>query len=403
MLLWGGQVVSVLGSSIAGLVMPLLILSLTGSPAAAGLAGMFATIPYVLLSLPAGAMVDRWNRKRVMVLCDLGRAVAFASIPVALFFNALTIWQIYAVALVEGTLFVFFNIAEVAALPRVVPKAQLGDATAQNMATFGAAGLVGPGLGGFLYKSVGQMVPFVVDAVSYLVSAISLLLIKTRFQEERTRTPRNLRAEIREGLAWMWNERLVRLTSFLSGGMNLVGAGSFLIVILLAKEMGADEAATGVIFSVAAVGGIVGAALGGRIHRRFAIGHIITATTWSMVLAFPLYAFAPNVWVLGLISAVTFFTVPVYSVAVLSYRLALIPDALQGRVNSAVRLVAFGFQPLGSTLAGFLLENIGSVPTVWVFSAIMLLLGLLVVSNPTLRGARVDVEKSGQQEAVPST
>jgi MFS family permease len=364
---------------------------------------MFATIPYVLLSLPAGAMVDRWNRKRVMVLCDLGRAVAFATIPVALLFNALTIWQIYAVALIEGTLFVFFNIAEVAALPRVVPKAQLGDATAQNMATFGAAGLIGPGLGGFLYKSVGQMVPFVLDALSYLVSAISLLLIKTRFQEERTRTPRNLRAEIREGLAWMWNERLVRLTSFLSGGMNLVGAGSFLIVILLAKEMGADEAATGVIFSVAAVGGIIGAALGGRIHRRFAIGHIITATTWSMVLAFPLYAFAPNVWVLGVISAVTFFTVPVYSVAVLSYRLALIPDALQGRVNSAVRLVAFGFQPLGSTLAGFLLENIGSAPTVWVFSAIMLLLGLLVVFTPTLRGAKVEVEKSVQPEAAPST
>jgi MFS family permease len=399
MLLWSGQVVSVLGSSIAGLVMPLLILSLTGSPAAAGVAGMLATIPYVLLSLPAGAMVDRWDRKRVMVLCDLGRAAAFASVPVAMFLNALTIWQIYALALVEGTLFVFFNIAEVAALPRVVPKKQMGDATAQNMATFGAAGLVGPGLGGFLYQSVGRMVPFIVDAVSYLVSALSLILIKARFQEERKRSTRNLRGEIGEGLAWMWNEPLVRLTSFLSGGLNLIGAGSFLIVILLAKEMGADEASTGAIFSVAAIGGIVGAALGGRIHRRFAIGKIIMATTWTTVLAFPLYAFAPNVWVLGIISGITFFTVPVYSVAVLSYRLVLIPDALQGRVNSAVRLLAFGFQPLGSALAGLLLENIGSVPTVWVFSAITLSLGLIVAFTPTLRNARVEVEEVRPQEA----
>jgi MFS family permease len=400
MLLWSGQVVSVLGSSIAGLVMPLLILSLTGSPAVAGIAGMLATIPYVLLSLPAGAMVDRWDRKRVMVLCDLGRAVAFASVPVALFLNVLTIWQIYAVALVEGTLYVFFNIAEVAALPRVVPKKQMGDATAQNMATFGAAGLVGPALGGFLYQSVGRMVPFIVDAVSYLISALSLILIKAQFQEERKRSTRNLRREIGEGLAWMWNEPLVRLTSFLSGGLNVIGTGSVLILIVLAQEMGADEASVGAIFSMAAVGGIVGAALGGRIQRRFAIGKIIMAITWTRVLAVPLYAFAPNVWVLGIIYGIIVFTMPVYSVVVLSYRLVLIPDALQGRVNSAVRLLVFGFQPLGSALAGLLLENIGSVPTVWVFSAITLGLGLTVALTPTLRNACVEVEGVRAQEVA---
>src|SRR5687767_4847689 len=142
MLLWGGQVVSVLGSSISSIVVPLLILAITNSPAAAGIAGALGAIPYVLFSLPVGALIDRWDRKKVMVLCDLGRSIAFASIPIAMWLDVLTIWQLYVVAFVEGTLFVFFNIAEVAALPRVVPKEQLGDATAQNMSTFGVAGMI---------------------------------------------------------------------------------------------------------------------------------------------------------------------------------------------------------------------------------------------------------------------
>jgi predicted MFS family arabinose efflux permease len=382
MLLWSGQVVSVLGSSVSSIIVPLLILALTNSPAAAGIGGALTAIPYVLFSLPAGALIDRWDRKKVMVLCDLGRSIAFASIPIAMWFDVITIWQLYVVAFVEGTLFVFFNIAEVAALPRVVPKEQLGDATAQNMSTFGVAGMIGPGLGGFLFQSVGRAVPFVLDAFSYLASALSLLFIKTNFQGERAPAERRLRAEIMEGLRWAWNEPLVRVTSFISGGMNLTWAASVLIIIVLAKQMGAGEAAIGTIFSIGSVGGIVGAALGGRINRRFTIGQIVVGTTWVNVLLFPVYALAPNIITLGLISAVLYTVLPIYSVAVLSYRLALIPDALQGRVNSAVRLVAFGGIPLGSTLGGFLLEQIGAVNSIWVFSAFLLALGIIVLLKP---------------------
>src|SRR5688572_20108574 len=183
MLLWSGQVVSVLGSTMSGIAFPLIILALTGGNyAAAGVAGMLSTIPYVILSLPVGALVDRWDRKRVMVTTDLIRSVVFFSIPLAMLMGWLTVWQVYAVALIEGTMYVFFNIAEVAALPRVVPKEQLGDANAQNMATFGVTGLIGPGLAGFLYQNVGRAIPFLVDAVSYLASAVSLLFIRAGFQ-----------------------------------------------------------------------------------------------------------------------------------------------------------------------------------------------------------------------------
>src|SRR3954447_25923055 len=199
MLLWGGQVISTLGSAISGIVFPLLILALTDSPAAAGVAGALAMIPYVLFSLPAGALIDRWDRKRVMILCDAGRALSLASVPLTMTFGVLTVWQLYINAFIEGTLFVFFNIAEVAALPRVVAKEQLPAATAQNESAFATAGLIGPTIGGFLFQSVGRAAPFVIDTISYVVSVVSLFAIKTAFQTERAPAQRNLRAEIVEG------------------------------------------------------------------------------------------------------------------------------------------------------------------------------------------------------------
>ena len=166
MLLWSGQLISTLGTSASTLVYPLLILAMTNSPAAAGLGSAFGSIPYIIFSLPVGALMDRWNRKRVMILCDIGRALTLASIPVAMLFGVLTIWQIYAAALIEGSLFVFFNIAEVAALPRVVEKQQLPAAAAQNEAGFGVAAIAGPSIGTFLYQAVSQGAPFIADAVS---------------------------------------------------------------------------------------------------------------------------------------------------------------------------------------------------------------------------------------------
>jgi MFS family permease len=151
MLLWSGQVVSSMGTQVSQLAFPLLILFLTHSPALAGLLGALRALPYLIFSLPAGALIDRWDRKRVMMLCDSGRGICMASIPAAYIIGRLTIVQLFLVSLVEGTLFVFFNIAEVACLPRVVTKEQLPAANAQNLATDGITALAGPPLGGALY------------------------------------------------------------------------------------------------------------------------------------------------------------------------------------------------------------------------------------------------------------
>src|SRR6266481_9307618 len=132
MLLWSGQAVSLTGTVISQTAFPLLVWDLTHSAAQVGLVGGLGTLPYVFLSLLAGALIDRWNRKRVMILCDTGRALNLGSIPLALALGRLTIVQLYIVSLVEGTLFTFFNLAETACLPQVVLKEQLPTAVAQS-------------------------------------------------------------------------------------------------------------------------------------------------------------------------------------------------------------------------------------------------------------------------------
>ena len=389
MLLWSGQSISSLGGAISGIVFPLLVLALSHSPAAAGLAAAMFSLPYLIFSLPVGALIDRWDRKRVMILCDTGRALSVASVPIALAFNALTVWQLYLNAFIEGTLFVFFNIAEVAALARVVPKTQLPAASAQNGISESAAGLIGPSLGGALYSALGAAVPFVFDAVSYGVSVISLALIKTRFQETRSvsATRRNLRAEVAEGVRWVWRNPLIRFMALLTGAMNFANAASFLLIIVLAQRLGADATAIGTILSIGSVGGLVGSLVGGQVQKRFRLGQVIPVVVWAFGLLLPLYAFAPHVLVLGVITALWMFINPIYNVVQFSYRVALIPDALQGRVNSSFRLIAFGFQPLGASLAGILIEAVGPQATILGFAAWVLLWAVLATLNPNLRHA----------------
>lgn len=361
MLLWSGQLVSTLGTGISGLAFPLLVIFLTGSFAQAGIAAALNSLPYMIFSLPFGALIDRWNRKLVMILCDAGRAILLGSIPVALYFNVLTIWQIYVVALLQGILFVLFDIAEVAALSRVVPKEQLPAATGQNQATFGLAFLFAPPLGGLLY-TIQRMLPFTADAVSYVVSVISLGFIKTKFQGERASgQQRNLWKEIGEGIRWLWSRPLIRYMAFLTGILNLTSAGFPLIIIRIATLQGGSAFIIGLIITIGSVGAILGSIIGGFIQKRFTFAQVIIATVWIQTLAWPFLAFAPNAVALGLVSAVIFVVAPIYNIVQFSYRIALIPDALQGRVNSVFRLLAFGFQPLGAALTGVLLDQAGPV------------------------------------------
>jgi predicted MFS family arabinose efflux permease len=386
LLLFGGQLVSAIGSQVSQLAFPLLILAITGSPAQAGFLGAMRGLAYVLLGLPAGAYVDRWNRKTVMILSDTGRAVALGSIPVALALGRLTLVQLYLVTFVEGMLFIFFGLAETAALKRIVRREQLPAAVSLNEGTYSLSGLLGPSVGGALY-GFGRAFPFVADAVSYAVSALSVFFIRMEFQEERTEEQRHIREEIKEGLRWLWHQPTIRFLCWVNGGVNLLYGGWTLLLISLAQRHGASAAAIGLIFATGGVGTLLGTAFAAPVQRRFTVGTIMVWIAWLFVITWVPYAWAPNILWLGIVNAVGFLFVPIYVTTHFSYRLVLIPDALQGRVNSVFRLVTFGAQMIGFALMGVSLQQFGPVTTVYIGAIPATLLAVLTMINPQVRHA----------------
>lgn len=386
MLLWSGQALSLLGTEASQLAFPLLILALTGSPAQAGIASALRAFAYLLFSLPAGAIVDRWDRRHLMIVCDSGRALVLGSIPLAFLLGHLTIIQLYLVSLIEGMLFVFFDLAAAACLPRLVLKEQLPSATAQDEVMRNTAFLVGPPLGGLLYQ-VGHVLPFLADALSYVWSTWLLLLIKTPFQQERTATPRKLHAEILEGLSWLWHQPLIHTMVILGSGFNFVFAGQTLIVIILARQQHVLPVFIGLIFTIAGGGGIVGALCGPFLQRRLSFGQGIIGACWMYALLWALYAIGPNVVVLCAVTTGFFLVSPIYDVVQFSYSLALVPDALQGRVRSASRMVMYTLIALGQALTGIMLQHFGPLPTVLLFWIGILTLAVLATVSRHIRHA----------------
>lgn len=381
MLLWSGQAFSSLGTTVTQTAYPLLVWDLSHSAALVGLVGGLGTLPYIFLSLIVGALIDRWDRKRLMIVCDTGRAINLASVLVVMWLGRLTVAQICANTLIEGTFYVFFNLAEVSCLPQVVSKEQIPLATSQNEATTGTTVLVGPALGGALY-TLSQFVPFLADAISYVISVITLSFIRVPFQRKRQEgQQRKLLAEIREGLVWLWHQPLIRYIAFLTGGCNFIGAGLLPVLLVLVKQQHGSSLAYGTILTIGGVGAIIGSLLGAPIQKRYRFGPVIICLIWFEALCFPLYAIAPNPLLLGVISACLFVAGPIYNVVQFSYRISLIPDELQGRVNSVFRLLAFGFQPFGFALTGLLIQWFQVVPAILFLSACALLLAILTSVN----------------------
>lgn len=387
LILWAGQAISVAGSQVSLFALPLLILVVTKSPGVAGIVAALRTLPYVVLGLVAGALVDRWNRKRAMILCDTGRAIALASIPLAYWTGHLSVVQIGAVSLIEGTLMVPYSLSSTAALPRVVGTEQLPLAMSQNEATFQMAGLLGPSVGGLLF-AVSRVFPFAADALSYAASVISLLFVRREFQGERPPAQRSIWGDIWEGLGWLWREPIVRAMAFLSAIAWVVLATLNLVVIVLARDQHVPSWGIGLIVGLGGVGGILGAVAAAPIQHRFRFGPIIIACSWAWAGLWPLYAVAPNGVVLGMISAGLSFIFPLYNVTQMSYRVAIIPDVLQGRVNSAFRLIAFSGQPVGLAVGGVLMQSVGPQRAVLIMTIAPVVMALSATLSASIRNAR---------------
>ena len=351
---------STIGTQISQLAFPPLVLALTFSPAQASLVAALRSLPFAVLCLPAGALVDRWDRRKVMLLYDTGRVLVLGSIPVALWLGHLSVLQLSLVALIEGTLFAFFSLAEAACLPRVVSQEHLSAAVAQNEAISSISWLLGPLLGGLLY-GLGRAVPFLLDALSYICSVVGLLFMHTRFQEERAQTPRRIWKEIGEGLIWLWSTPLLRFLALLSWGLVTPVYGYALILIVLAQGLHATSLVIGAIFASIGIGSIAGSFLATPLQKRFPFGSLTIWSAWVWAVSWLAFALAPNPLILGVAVALSFIIAPIFDATQLSYRLIVTPDHLQGRINSIFRLVTLGSQPLGVLITGVLIQWIGPV------------------------------------------
>jgi hypothetical protein len=396
LLLWLGQAVSAIGGEVSSLAVPLLVLALTRSPQQAGIVAATGALPPLLLSLPAGVLVDRLDRKRLMIACDVLRAVNLAGIPVALALGRFTLAQLYLFAVVEGACAAIFNLANIVCIQRVVPREQLPDAIARREASEGAVRLLGPSLGGVLFL-LGRAVPFVVDAASYTASIGSLLLIRTPFQGQRSASTRQrLRDEVGQAMVWLWHQPLLRFMSLVYGGFALFFAGGELCIILLAQRRGASPVVIGLIFALGGVGGILGALAGPTIRRRVPFGRLLPLLHWGYALLWPLYVVMPAPLLMGVVEAVFLANDQVYDIVWPSYRIALIPDALQGRVTSVYRLLVYALKPLGLALTGLLCQRIGPDRTMLCWGACIIALAAVVTLNPHVRHARPIAEVAAE-------
>lgn len=375
-----------LGTRVTGVAYPLLVLALTHSPAKAGIVGFAQSLPFMLFYLPAGALVDRWNRKRVMLVSEAVRALALGSIGIAIAFGSVTVAQLIAVAFVEGSCFVFFRLSESSALPQIVPREQLPTAIAQNQAREQGADLAGLPLGGVLF-GVSRMLPFVFDAVSYAVSFVSLLFIRPAFQEEREPRSTRLLADIKEGVSWLWSQTFLRVSVLLVTVTNFVFSAVYLALIVRAKDLGASPSLIGGMLAFGGVGALVGSLAAPTIQRRVHPKLVVMGSLWLWAVTAPVLAAVPNAVAIGAVWGVTTIAGPVFNVSLASYRYALVPDRLLARVQSAALVVAWGAIPLGQLTAGLLLSSTGAVTTILSLAGLNVVAALLATGARSIRNA----------------
>ncbi|WP_207229322.1 MFS transporter [Ktedonosporobacter rubrisoli] len=361
LLLWSGQIVSTIGTNMSALALPLLVLALTHSPAQAGLVAALQMLPYLLFSLPVGALIDRWDRKAIMIRCDAVRWLALGSVPLAFFLGHLSVAQLYIIAVIEGTANVLFGLAQISALPRVVKPAQIPQAYALDQVTEYISTLLGPNLSTLLISLarstvLGAILAYLVDSISYLISVISLRFIRVPFQNERKQEKIHLWQDIMEGLRFLWQQPILRIMVLLTMSVNFLSVPVKLaIIVLVQNRLHLDALMLGIIISADGIGGLVGGFLAPWVKRHLRFGQIIIGSVivWSLATLLCTLATSAPLLIIGrgLVGLIW----PLYAVALVSYRLSITPDELQGRVNSSFRVLTYGIEAIGSALGGLLL------------------------------------------------
>jgi MFS family permease len=380
-----GQLLSNAGTQSTTIAYPLLVLAITHSPAKAGVVSFARALPVVLFALPAGLAADRWSRKRLMIAADVVRVLAMAGLAVAIVGHRVSFPLIALVALVEGSGSAWFGAAEVGALRAVVPARQLPDAAGAQTGRQAVVMLGGPPLGGALF-GLARSLPFVVDAISYAFSTVSLLAMRTPFQEERELDDSPLRTRLGEGLRFLWSHPFLRTTALVFGLTNFMGPGLLLVVVVVGKQEGLSGGEVGVL--VAAFGAclLVGSLVSPLVRRLLPVRVVFVLEQWTW-LGCAAFVVWPSVYVLTASILPAALAIPSTDSVVHGYRIAMTPDRLLGRSESVRRTISLLIAPLGPLTAGLLLGAVSPRATIAVFAAFGLLPALWGTLSPAIRGA----------------
>ena len=364
---WAAQTISQFGSQVDDLALGLVaVIVLDATAFEVAVYGTLNFLPFILFTLPAGVWVDRLPRKPILVIGDLGRFAVLLTIPVAYALDALTLWQLYAVAFLTGVFTVFFDVAYQSYLPSLVERKDIGEGNSKLEITRSTAQLAGPGLGGALVEILTAPYAVLVDAFSFLASGTFLLRIRKREEPlaaAPSETKPSLRAELKEGLKFVLGNPNLRAQAGCTATANFFFNVTFAIyLVYLVRELELSPGVIGLLFGVGSVGSLLAALTTTRISSRFGIGPTTIAVSLLYLPAMLLIALAPAGFPLPFLvvgGILLGFVIVVYNITQVTYRQAICPPRLQGRMNSVMRFIVWGTIPIGTLLGGALGSTIG--------------------------------------------
>jgi MFS family permease len=391
--LWGGQTISVFGEQFTGLAVPVLAVTLLHAVAwQMGVLNAASTAAFLIVGLPAGAWVDRWLKRRVLILADVVRFAALAVIPILWYTHLLEIWQLIVVVAIVGVASVFFDVAYQSYLPLLVKPEQVGPANSNLEATAQVSRIGGPAIAGALLTIVSAPALIIVDSLSYIVSFLSIWRIRDTEVAADPELRQPLHREIAEGIRFVAGQPLIRSVAGTTATSNFFSTLGFTLYPLFAlRELGIGSLGLGITLSAGAIGGLLGATLTPRIANWIGEGRVIVVSAFVAGVAFlpvPLSALLHGAQAVPLLAAgefLTGFCVLVYNITQVTLRQRLCPPRLLGRMNASIRCLVWGVMPISALVAGALGGVLGVIPIMWISFAGGMLAGLWVLFSPLRR------------------
>jgi MFS family permease len=389
--LFSASLLANLADGIFQIALPLLAASLTRDPGLVAGVTFASRLPWLVFALIAGALADRFDRRRTMVLVDAGRVVVLGGLTLAVLANVATIWVLFLAAFVLGCFETMFDTAASSMLPNVVGKDRVVAANSRlNAIELTMNSFVGPPIGGFLV-AIGVATAFGTAAAGYLGALLCLVTLAGSFRPVRTGPPASIRSDIGAGLRYLFAHRLLRTLAFVVGPMNLASTAVFSVIVLYVVApgpLGLDSVGFGLLITSIAVGTVVGTIFAGQYERILGRANLFVACILSLLVSDIVWLVVPQPIVIGLVLALSSTVGGAFNVVFGSIRQRIVPNHLLGRVMASFRVISWGSLPLGALLGGVLGQAFG-LPAVFIGAAVIhavLLLSRLVLTNEFMEG-----------------